>query len=71
MSDAGRSTAWTVGLIAVAASMAIVSGLYWWRVRTATQDRHVLRGVRDILSEFSARMEELEAKLNGGTPAKA
>jgi len=66
MSGAQRRTSWAVGLIVAAASLAVVSGLYWWRLRSADRERQVLRGVRDILAEFRTRMEDLQSKIDEG-----
>ncbi len=63
MSDAGRKTTLVVTLISLAASIAVVSSLYWWRMRLARQDRHALRGVSEILSECNARMRDIQAQL--------
>jgi type VI protein secretion system component VasF len=67
--DAGRRTIVVVSLIAAAAAVAVVSGLYWWRLKVDRGDRHALRGVRDILQECHARMHDIQAHL-GHLPVK-
>ena len=66
--DAGRRTIVVVSLITAAAAVAVVSGLYWWRMRTDRGDRLGLRGVRDILQECHSRMRDIQAHL-GQLPA--
>lgn len=63
MSDTGRKTTLVVSLIAAAAAVAVVSGLYWWRMRHARPGAPDLRGVSDILSECQARMRDIRNQL--------
>jgi len=68
MSDASKKTTVAVTLISVAATIAVLSALYWRRVRIARQENQTLRGVSEILSECNARMRDIQSQL-GSVPS--
>lgn len=53
----------TVGLVAGAAAIAVLSYLYWWRVRSLDGPGGSLRSVADILSECHNKMREIQSHL--------
>lgn len=71
MAETGSKTSVAITFIAAAAALAVVSSLYWWRMRTGAADRTDLRDVRDILDECRVRMRDLQTQLSSADASSA